>query len=138
MRTLLALALTLAAIPAAMIVAGPGPRPAAAADYAPGEKLTLYHCGRCHVVNEKNRYGGIGSTPSFGALRTLDDWEVRFDAFFTLPPHPAFTQVEGVTEPFPINRPSPIHPLELTLDDLETIKNFARTIPPKDLGAEIR
>ena len=111
---------------------------AIADDYAPGEKLTLFHCGRCHVINERNKYGSIGSTPSFGALRTLDDWEARFDAFFTLAPHPAFTQVKDVTEPFPAHRPSPIHPMELTLEDIETIREFARTIPPKDLGAEVR
>ena len=111
---------------------------AVAEDYAPGEKLTLFHCGRCHVINERNKYGGIGSTPSFGALRTHDDWEDRFDAFYALAPHPAFTQVEGVTEPFPINRPSPIHPMELTVEEIETIREFARTIPPKDLGAEVR
>lgn len=111
---------------------------AMADDYAPGEKLTLFHCGRCHVINERNKYGSIGSTPSFGALRTLDNWEDRFDSFYALAPHPAFTQVKDVTEPFPINRPSPIHPMELTLDDIETIREFARTIPPKDLGAEVR
>lgn len=109
-----------------------------ATDYAPGEKLTLFNCGRCHVVNEKNKYGGIGSTPSFGAMRNLDDWETRFDVFFTLAPHPAFTQVEGVTEPFPVDRPSPIHPLTLTLEEIDTIKEFTRTIPPKDLGAPVR
>ena len=114
------------------------PSASAAADYAPGEKLTLFNCGRCHVINEKNRYGGIGSTPSFGAIRALPDWEDRFDAFYTLAPHPAFTQVEGVTGPFPIDRPSPIHPLELTLDEIRTIKEFTRMIPPKDLGSEVR
>ncbi|MGD1925031.1 MAG: hypothetical protein ACFB03_12715 [Paracoccaceae bacterium] len=114
------------------------PEASRADDYAPGEKLTLFHCGRCHVINERNKYGSIGSTPSFGALRTLDDWEVRFDAFYTLAPHPAFTQIEGVTDPFPINRPSPIHPMEMTLEDIQIIKAFAETIPPKDLGAEVR
>jgi mono/diheme cytochrome c family protein len=109
-----------------------------AQDFAPGEKLTLFHCGRCHVINERNKYGGIGSTPSFAALRTLDDWEDRFDAFWTLNPHPAFTQVEGMTEPFLPHRPSPIHPMELTLDEVETITEYARTIPPKDLGNEVR
>jgi mono/diheme cytochrome c family protein len=107
-------------------------------EYAPGEKLTLFHCGRCHVISERNKYGGIGSTPSFGALRTLEDWELRFAAFWTLNPHPAFTQVEGVTEPFPAHRPSPIHPVELTLDEIDRIIAYARTIPPKDLGNEVR
>ena len=111
---------------------------AVADDYAPGEKLTLFHCGRCHVINERNKYGGIGSTPSFGALRTLEDWEDRMRAFYALAPHPAFTQVEGVTEPFPIDRPSPIHPLEMTVDEIETIIVFTATIPPKNLGAPVR
>jgi len=109
-----------------------------AADYAPGEKLTLFHCGRCHVVNQRNRYGGIGSTPSFAALRTLADWEARFKTFWTLAPHPAFTQVAGMTEPFPADRPPPIHPVELTLEQVDRIIGFARTIAPKDLGAPIR
>ena len=112
--------------------------PAGAEDYVPGEKLTLFNCGRCHVINDRNKYGGIGSTPSFGALRTLEDWEDRMRAFYALAPHPAFTQVEGITEPFPIDRPSPIHPLEVTEDQIETIIEFTRTIPPKDLGAPVR
>ncbi|MEO1493745.1 MAG: hypothetical protein AAFV19_16455 [Pseudomonadota bacterium] len=110
----------------------------AADDYAPGEKLTLLHCGRCHVISDRNKYGGIGSTPSFGALRTLADWEDRFQVFWTLNPHPAFTQVDGMTEPFPAHRPSPIHPVELTLDEIDQIIGYARTIPPKDLGNEVR
>lgn len=111
---------------------------ALAEDYAPGEKLTLYHCGRCHVISERNRYGGIGSTPSFGALRTLADWEDRMRAFYALAPHPAFTQIEGVTEPFPINRPSPIYPMEMTEAEVEQVIEYTRTIPPKDLGNEVR
>ena len=111
---------------------------AMAEDYAPGEKLTLFHCGRCHVINERNKYGGIGSTPSFGALRTLEDWEDRMRAFYALAPHPAFTQIEGITEPFPINRPSPIYPMELTEAEIETIIEYTRTIPPKNLGNEVR
>ena len=126
MRALIALMLVLQSLPVV------------AAEYAPGEKLTLFHCGRCHVINERNKYGGIGSTPSFGALRTLEDWEDRMRAFYALAPHPAFTQIEGITEPFPIDRPSPIHPLELTEDEVEIILEFTRTIPPKDLGAPVR
>lgn len=112
--------------------------PVRAEEYAPGEKLALLHCGRCHVVNERNRFGGIGSTPSFGALRVMPDWEDRFRAFYALNPHPAFTQVAGVTPPFALERPSPIHPVELTTGELEEIIGFARTIPPKDLGAPVR
>ena len=49
-------------------------------------------------------------------------------------PHPSFTQVEGVTPPFDPARPPHIAPVELTIDDVEAIAAFARTIPPKDLG----
>ncbi len=111
---------------------------AVAGDYAPGEKLTLFNCGRCHVVNEKNRMGGIGSTPSFPAIRSWPNWEQLARTFYTRPPHRSFTQVKGVTEPFPIDHPPHVHPIELTLDDIDRIVAFMRTIPPKDLGGELR
>ncbi len=111
---------------------------ARAQDYKPGEELTLRNCGRCHVVSEKNRMGGIGSTPSFAIIRSWDDWEARMEAFFAEPPHISFTQIEGVTPPFPINRPSPIHPIELTLEEIERIVDYARTVEPADLGDKVK
>jgi hypothetical protein len=111
---------------------------ARAEEFVPGEKLTLLHCGRCHVVGERNRFGGIGSTPSFAALRAAADWEDRFRAFYALKPHPAFTQVPGVTPPFVPERPSPIHPVVVTPGEIEQIIGYARTIEPKDLGAEVQ
>jgi len=124
-----------AAFPAllpALLLAAP---PAAAEDYAPGERLTIINCGRCHVVSPKNKMGGIGSTPSFAVLRTFPDWEERMKAFWTLRPHPAFTQVEGVTAPFAEDQPAHVHPIRLTLDELDQIIAYARTVPPADLGA---
>ncbi len=108
----------------------------AAQDYAPGEKLTLFNCGRCHKVSEKDRMGGIGSTPSFAALRTIEDWEERMKAFWTLRPHPSFTQIEGMTEPFPPDRPPLVYPISLTLKELDIIIDYARTIKPADLGPD--
>ena len=108
-----------------------------AEEYAPGEKLALVHCGRCHVIGERNRMGGIGSTPSFPVMRNLEDFEDRMRAFYALRPHPAFTQIEGVTEAFPIDRPSPIHPVKLTPDEVEQIVDFALTVPPADLGPDL-
>ncbi|MFQ5567351.1 MAG: c-type cytochrome, partial [Paracoccaceae bacterium] len=62
-----------AAIAALSMLCGPlGGPPAAAQEYAPGEKLTMINCGRCHKVSEKDRMGGIGSTPSFAVMRTWD------------------------------------------------------------------
>lgn len=118
----------------ALLSALPGALPARAQDYAPGEKLALMNCGRCHVVGPKNRMGGIGSTPSFAVLRTLPDWEERMKAFWTLRPHPAFTQVEGMTEPFPPHLPPHVHPIRLTLQELDAIIAYARSVEPADLG----
>ena len=118
---------------AALLGAGPG----MAQDYAPGEKLTLVNCGRCHVVSPKNRMGGIGSTPSFRALRSFPDWEDRMKAFWTLRPHPSFTQIEGMTPPFPPDRPAHVHPITLTLDELDRIIAYARTVEPADLGGSL-
>ncbi len=103
-----------------------------------GEKLSLRHCGRCHVVNETNRMNAIGSTPSFALLRSFADWKARFQTFYVLNPHPAFTQVEDVTEPFSDQLPPPISPLQLTLDDIGAIVDYATTLTPADLGAPIR
>ena len=102
-----------------------------------GERLALFHCGRCHVVSEKNRMGGIGSTPSFAALRAIPGWQDKFLAFWSANPHPSFTQVAGLTEPFDPNHPPHIAPVEITQEDVEAIFAYAATIPPKDLGAPI-
>ncbi len=102
-----------------------------------GEALALLHCGRCHVVNEKNRMGGIGSTPSFAALRSIPGWEDKFLAFWSVNPHPSFTQIAGLTEPFDPDRPPHIAPLVITEEEMNAILAYAAKISPKDLGASI-
>jgi mono/diheme cytochrome c family protein len=64
-----------------------------------GLKVVREHCTRCHVVPGINPYGGIGSTPSFSAMKWLDDWAYRFEIFYILPPHPSLVRIEGVSEP---------------------------------------
>ena len=103
-----------------------------------GEEVSLSYCGRCHVVSDKNRMNSIGSTPSFAVLRTLRDWEDRFQMFYVLNPHPAFTQVADVTAPFDPTRPSPIQAMEMTLDDLENIMAFVQGIAPADRGRPVQ
>ncbi len=103
-----------------------------------GEKVSLGKCGRCHVVNEQNKMKAIGSTPSFALMRSFDDWEARFTAFYVLKPHAAFTQIEDVTAPFAENLPSPISPIELTLAEVEAIVAYVASIEPADLGAPIQ
>lgn len=102
-----------------------------------GSKLALLHCGRCHVIDSRNPFGGIGSTPSFGAMKNLSGWLDSFSAFWTINPHPSFTQIEGVTEPFNPSRPPPISPLVLTLEEVEAITAFVVAMPTKDLGGAV-
>ena len=108
-----------------------------AGDVAAGRRISYARCGRCHVVGPENRMKGLGSTPSFAVLRTLEDWESRFHAFYALNPHPSFTQIEDVTEPFDETRPPPIVPLRLTLADLEAIVAYVATVRPADLAAPL-
>lgn len=103
-----------------------------------GAKLALVHCGRCHVVDHRNPFGGIGSTPSFSALRGRIGWADLFLAFWSANPHPSFTQVSGVTEPFDPARPPHIAPIELSLEDIDAITAYVGTIEPKNLGAQVK
>ncbi|WP_298837056.1 hypothetical protein [uncultured Roseobacter sp.] len=103
-----------------------------------GEALSLTLCGRCHVINESNRMNGMGSTPSFRVLRSFSDWDRRFANFHLLNPHPSFTQIDGVTDPFDPSLPSPIVPVELTVDDLEAILAYVSGVTPADLGAPLQ
>ena len=107
-------------------------------DAAKGEEISLSMCGRCHVINKKNRMNGMGSTPSFAVLRGLPNWDTRFATFHLLNPHPSFTQIEDVTEPFDPSLPPPIVPLEMTLADLEAILAYVSKIEAADLGAPIQ
>lgn len=111
---------------------------AVSGDLVLGEKSSLKKCGRCHVVNEKNRMNAIGSTPSFALMRTFPDWQERFETFFMLRPHPAFTQVANITDPFPENLPSPIAPIEVTWEEIKAITAYVASIAPADLGAALQ
>lgn len=106
-------------------------------DVANGAKLALVHCGRCHVVDERNRMGGIGSTPSFAALRGREGWSDLFRAFWSHNPHPSFTTVDGVSAP---DESAVVHiaPVEITLDEIEAITAFVATIEAKDLGRPVQ
>jgi len=102
-----------------------------------GEDFSIANCGRCHVVSDRNRMQGIGSTPSFPVLRALADWEERFSTFYVRIPHPAIVQLEGVSLPFDPAFPPTSMPLRLTLDQLEDILTFLSGVEPADLGAPL-
>ena len=103
-------------------------------DAEAGHRVSREKCTLCHAVDDATRGWGIGSTPSFSVLRALPDWEARFTAFYVLNPHPAFTQITDVTQPFPINRPSPIVPIEMNLDELEALLAYVAGMTAADLG----
>lgn len=103
-----------------------------------GHEVARTKCTRCHAVDAATRGAGIASSPSFSVLRSLPDWEARFTAFYVLNPHPAFTQVTDVTAPFPSDRPSPIVPVELTLDEVEAVLAYVATMDAALLGAPLQ
>ncbi|WP_417720846.1 hypothetical protein [Salipiger sp.] len=106
-------------------------------DAAIGLEVSRRTCTRCHSVETGDRFAGIGSTPSFSVLRSLPDWADRFTAFYALNPHQSFTLIEEVSEPFPIERPPPIVPITLTLDEVEAVLAYVATMDAADLGAPL-
>ena len=103
-----------------------------------GEKLVRQHCTRCHVVGDLNKYGGIGSTPSFGAIKSLPDWQDRFAAFWSLLPHPSVVQVEGISPERPKDLLATTKQIFLTPDEVDAILTYVDTVPVKDLGGTAR
>lgn len=107
-------------------------------DLNEGEKLAHLHCGRCHVISDRDRFGGIGSTPSFPALRAVPSWKDKFISFWASNPHPSFTRIIDISPPFDPDRPPHIAPVVLTQKEMEAIVAYAASIKPKDLGAGVQ
>ena len=82
--------------------------------------------------------GGIGSTPSFAALRNFPDWEERFQTFYILKPHPSFTEIADLGALVAPEHRAAIVPLEMSLADLDNILAYVAEIAPADLGAPVQ
>jgi mono/diheme cytochrome c family protein len=95
-----------------------------------GKSLVRQHCSRCHVIPGLNPYGGIGSTPSFSAMKWLDDWRRRFEIFYTLPPHPALVRIRDVSDPRDAFLPAFSSEIFMSLEDIDDILAFVDTIKP--------
>ena len=93
-----------------------------------GRKIAETHCARCHVIGNYNKFGGIGSTPSFQLLvKRRPDYEARFETFFERPPHPAFVSIKGFGRRME-HLPANAAPVELPLSAVLDIVAFAKTL----------
>ena len=102
---------------------------ARAGDAERGRQLAAEHCTRCHVVGDINPRGGIESTPSFIGMKRLADWQRRYAEFYILPPHPALVRIKDVSAERDDSRPAFVQEIVLSLEDVESILAFARTLP---------
>lgn len=92
-----------------------------------GGEIARRHCARCHVVD--NRFGGIGSTPSFRILATVADSEARMRSFFARRPHPSFVRVPGVARWTDL--PANATEITITPEQIEDLVAFTRTVAAK-------
>jgi hypothetical protein len=106
-------------------------------DAALGGKVAALHCGRCHRVVVGSRRMSIGSTPSFMALRAMPDWIERFSSFYARNPHPSFMQITGLSPDFDPAHPPAIHPVTLSLQEVEALQAYVSAMAPADLGAPV-
>ncbi|NQV98687.1 MAG: hypothetical protein HQ483_03225 [Rhodospirillales bacterium] len=110
-----------------------GPQEAVAAgDLEKGRELAITHCARCHVIGTFNKFGGIGSTPSFRAIKGMDDGIERFQTFFDRRPHPAFVRVPDVPRP----APGPAYAIEFTVtaETIDDLMAYVETVEKLDLS----
>ena len=102
-----------------------------------GRELSRDHCRRCHKVDRADKYAGIDNAPSFHAMRTFDDWYIRFSTFYAVSPHKALISVEG--SGIEKNRALiTIAPIDLQMDDINDIVAFVHSLTPLDLGKPIQ
>ena len=104
----------------------------AAGDVAKGRTIATDHCMRCHVVGDLNKFGGIGSTPSFQLIAGMEDGMERFQTFYARHPHPNFVQVPDL--PRFSKAPPYAIPFTVTESGIEHLMAFVKTLKVKDLS----
>jgi hypothetical protein len=125
-----------AVIPAAMqeVVAAPV---TIIGDAETGRALSLSHCRRCHKVDRADKYSGLDNSPSFHAMRSFEDWFIRFSRFYAVSPHKALIIVEGsgiTKDPSLIS----MQPIRLSVAEVNDIVAFVYGLEPLDLGQPIQ
>lgn len=103
-----------------------GPTGGMAADLEKGRDLARKHCAFCHVIGDFNKFGGIGSTPSFQLLASMKDGAERYQSFFSRRPHPSFLTLPD-QEP-PTDLPLAVPPVTLTYEEIEDIVAYGLTL----------
>ena len=102
-----------------------------------GQELSWNHCRRCHKVDRADKYAGIGNAPSFHAMRSFNDWHLRFSTFYTVSPHKALISVKGsgIEQDRALIT---IAPIDLQMSDINDIVAFVHSLTPLDLGKPIQ
>jgi len=106
-------------------------------DPSHGQELSVNHCRRCHKVDRADKYSGIDNAPSFHAMRSFEDWYVRFSTFYTVSPHKALISVKGsgIEKDHELIT---IAPIDLVISDINDIVAFVHSLTPLDLGKPIQ
>ena len=94
-----------------------------------GQKIAIEHCSRCHVIGDYNRFGGIGSTPSFQFLARMPDYLERFQTFYARRPHPVIVTVPGVEAWTKL--PAFVAKFAVTPEDIDALVAFIESLRKK-------
>jgi len=97
-----------------------------------GKELSITHCARCHVIGDFNKFGGLGSTPSFPLIAGMNDGYHRFETFFERRPHPVFVRVPNVERWS--KALSYVTEFTVTPESINDLMAFVKTIKKKDLS----
>lgn len=97
-------------------------------DTARGRELAIRLCARCHVIGDYNRFGGLGSTPSFDWMTELPDYKVRIRTFYARRPHLAFAHASR--NPHPKEQVGYADELTVTSSQIEDILSYIETLEP--------
>ncbi|PLX38150.1 MAG: hypothetical protein C0606_07925 [Hyphomicrobiales bacterium] len=91
-----------------------------------GKELSIKHCAACHVIGDYNKFGGIGSTPSFRVLASMKDGRERYETFHTRNPHQSITFLPDQKPPTDL--PLRVQPIEIDYDDIIAIAAYGMTL----------
>ena len=116
-------------IAACLLITSPG---GAASDAAKGRAIAADHCKRCHVVGDLNKFGGIGSTPSFQLIAGMEDGMERFQTFYARRPHPNFVRLPNL--PRFSKAPPYAIPFTVTEASIENLMAFVKTLKVRDVN----